>query len=137
MLIERTNMKRDEWLKVYLKEIEKTAAEMPGLEGSEGECERRAQMIRSHLQLVVKLALEERGEADGPLLDLIAAGNIGLVKAVMLFDPEKEGDLAVFAGWWIRQSVKREAAKLAKQVAGLFASVKPHQGSQDDLALPA
>ncbi|WP_395736401.1 sigma factor [Prosthecobacter sp.] len=127
-------MNRDEWLKIYVKEIEKAAGQAPALGEGADERERRAALIRSNLLLVVKLAQEQRTLCEVPLLDLIAAGNIGLVKAGTKFDPEKEGAFAVFAGWWIRQSIRRE---VTKKFAECFAPMKPDMGCDEDLALPA
>lgn len=70
------------------------------------------------------------------ILDLISAGNIGLIKAVMRFDPSKEGELASFASRWIRQSVKREMAKSAKKFPVYCAPMQPDKGRDEDLALP-
>lgn len=127
-------MERDEGLKIYLREIEKTAAQTPAQGGEGIKQERQAGMIRANLPLVVKIAQEQKGETEVWLLDLVAAGNIGLVKAGTRFDPEKKGAFVVFAGWWIRQSIRRE---VAKKVSAFFANVKPDKGRDEDLALPA
>lgn len=135
--IERFNMERDEWFKRYLDEIEKATPLASAQEGEPGEREVRANMIRANLRLVVKIVKEQWGGSEVPVLDLISAGNIGLMKAVGRFDPSKEGELSTFASWWIRQSIKRVVAKSAKKFPAFFAQAPPDKGSDEDLALPA
>ncbi len=131
------NMERDEWLKGYLGEIYKAKLLTPPQEGDPGEIEVRAGMIRANLRLVVEIVQELRGGSGVPLLDLISAGNIGLMKAVVRFDRSKEGVLACFAGWWIKQSVKRVVIREAKKGSAFFGQTMPGKGSDEDLALPA
>ncbi len=63
-------------------------------------------MIRSNLRLVVKIAHDYKNYGL-PVMDLISEGNIGLIKAVERFDPEKGGKLSTYASWWIKQGIKR------------------------------
>jgi RNA polymerase nonessential primary-like sigma factor len=66
----------------------------------------RQRMIESNLRLVVNVARAyvRRGM---PLLDLIEEGNLGLIRAVEKFDPERGCRFSTYATWWIRQSVER------------------------------
>lgn len=72
-------------------------------------------MITANLRLVVKIA-HDFGNYGLPLLDLISEGNIGLMKAVERFDPNKGGKLSTYASWWIKQSIKRALANQSKTI---------------------
>jgi RNA polymerase sigma-32 factor len=61
-------------------------------------------LVTSHLRLVAKIAAGYRGYGL-PMADLIAEGNIGLMKAVKKFEPERGFRLATYAMWWIRASI--------------------------------
>ncbi|WP_158768522.1 RNA polymerase sigma factor RpoS [Paraglaciecola sp. L1A13] len=66
----------------------------------------RQRMIVSNLRLVVKIArrYNNRGLA---LLDLVEEGNLGLIRAVEKFDPERGFRFSTYATWWIRQTIER------------------------------
>ncbi|MDA8232316.1 MAG: RNA polymerase sigma factor RpoH [Magnetospirillum sp.] len=61
-------------------------------------------LVTSHLRLVAKIAMGYR-HYGLPLADLVAEGNIGLMRAVKKFDPERGFRLATYAMWWIKASL--------------------------------
>ena len=71
-----------------------------------GDEEGRKRMIESNLRLVVKISRRyiNRGLT---LLDLIEEGNLGLIRAVEKFDPERGFRFSTYATWWIRQTIER------------------------------
>ncbi len=81
----------------------------------QGDDEARQRMIHANLRLVVKIALDYEG-LGLPLPDLINEGNIGLMKSVEQFDPEKGGKLSTYSSWWIKQGIKRALANHGKTI---------------------
>ena len=63
------------------------------------------QLVTSHLRLVAKIAMGYRGYGL-PVGELISEGNVGLMKAVKRFDPDRGFRLATYAMWWIRASIQ-------------------------------
>lgn len=108
-------------LKLYLREIAKTPLLTPEQEVElaerikMGDEEARSHMIKANLRLVVKIA-QDYSNYGMPVSDLISEGNIGLMKAVERFDPEKGGKLSTYAAWWIKQSIKRALANQSKTI---------------------
>jgi RNA polymerase primary sigma factor len=80
-----------------------------------GDSEARDWMVRANLRLVVNLARGyQRQGLD--LQDLIAEGNLGLMRAVEAFDPTQETRLSTYASYWIKQSMRRAIQNTAKAV---------------------
>ena len=69
-----------------------------------GDIEMAKKLVLHNLRLVVKIALEYK-KAHQNVMDLIQEGNIGLMKAVSLYNPEKGAKLSYYASWWIRSYI--------------------------------
>ncbi len=99
-------------LEIYLKEI----SEIPLLTEEEerelikrakaGDKEAREKLIYSHLRFVVSIAKKYQGYGV-PLADLINEGNMGLLRALERFDPNRKVRFLSYAIWWIRQAIMK------------------------------
>lgn len=79
--------------------------------GTESEREAaRQKLVESNLRLVVFMARRYAGRSGLPLIDIVQEGNVGLMRAVDRFDPERGHRLSTYATWWIRQSINRAIA---------------------------
>jgi RNA polymerase primary sigma factor len=108
-------------LETYLQEINEvpllTADEekVLGARIQQGDLAAREHMIRANLRLVVSIAktYSERGLS---LQDLIAEGNIGLMKAAEKFDPAAGCRFSTYGTWWIKQAIRRALTNTVKSV---------------------
>lgn len=114
-------MAKDTALEAYLRDINRmallTAEEEKELarKVQKGEKKARDHMILSNLRLVVSIAKDHVNRGLS-LLDLIEEGNLGLLKAVERFDPERGCRFSTYATWWIKQAVRRGLVNTSKTV---------------------
>ena len=80
-----------------------------------GDTKAKRQMILANLRLVINIA-KRYSYLGVPLLDLIEEGNLGLMKAVMKYNPHRGFRFSTYAAWWIRQYITRAIANQGKTV---------------------
>ncbi len=142
--------------RVYLNELGRskllTADEekMYGARAIKGDQDARKIMIESNLRLVVKISRRYLNRGL-PLLDMINEGNLGLIRAVEKFEPERGFRFSTYATWWIRQSIERAIMNQTRtirlpihivkemntylKVQRLLAQTLEHEPSAEDIAL--
>jgi RNA polymerase primary sigma factor len=108
-------------IRLYLREIRET----PLLTANEekelatryaaGDRGARNRIIEANLRLVVNIAKRYNNHTI-PLVDLIEEGNLGLIKAVERFRPEKGFRFSTYASWWIRQAIERALVNQGRTV---------------------
>lgn len=101
----------DNKLNQYLKEISRYELLSPEQEKTlirqfreTGDIALAKKLVVSNLRLVVKIAMDYKS-AHANVMDLIQEGNIGLMKAVSLFEPDKGAKLSYYASWWIKSYI--------------------------------
>src|SRR5438105_5714693 len=82
---------------------------------ADGDTEARDQLVRANLRLVVNIARSYVGKGLG-LQDLVAEGNLGLLRAVEGFDPSMNTRFSTYASYWIKQSIKRAVINTGKTI---------------------
>lgn len=108
-------------IKAYLKDVRKipllTAKEEVELSRlvQKGDEEARKRMIRSNLRLVISIA-KRYMNLGVPLSDLIEEGNIGLMKSIEKFDPERGFRFSTYSAWWIKQGISRAIIDQGKMI---------------------
>ena len=113
---------QDAALRVYLREIGAHPLLTRGEEQDlgrriqdEGDPAAREEMILANLRLVVSIARSFTGRGLD-LLDLIEEGNLGLLRAVERFDPERDVRFSTYATWWIRRAIRRALNSSARTI---------------------
>ncbi len=112
---------RPESFSAYLGEIDRTPLLTAPAERAlaarvvAGDAEARDHMVRANLRLVVHIARGHTGRGL-PIDDLVAEGNMGLMRTVEGFEPSMNTRFSTYASYWIKQSIKRALVNTAKTI---------------------
>lgn len=93
--------------------------------GAEG-IEARNEFVRRNMRLVVTIA-RKYACADMPLPDLVQEGNIGLMRALEKFDPDRGFKFSTYASWWVRQAITRAIHNAGAIRIPAFMAIARHQ----------
>src|SRR5579885_477699 len=105
----------------YFRDIDQTPLLSPDEERAlarriaEGDAEARDHLTRANLRLVVCIAKAYAGKGLG-LEDLIAEGNLGLLRAVEGYDPSMNTRFSTYASYWVKQSIRRALVNTGRTV---------------------
>ncbi len=108
-------------LQTYLRDIRKIPLLTPDQEKElarriqKGDRAARDHMVKANLRLVVNIAKNYTNRGMS-LMDLVAEGNLGLMRAAEGFDPDAGTRFSTYASWWIRQSIKRGLVSKVKTI---------------------
>jgi len=108
-------------IKLYLRAIKDIPLLTPAEEISlarkikRGNARARRKMIQSNLRLVINIA-KRYSKLGVPMMDLIEEGNLGLIKAVKKFNPNRGYRFSTYAAWWIKQYITRAIANQGKTI---------------------
>ena len=115
------NVSADDPVRIYLKEIGSYPLLTPEEEldlanrCKNGDLYARQRLIECNLRLVVSIAKRFTGRGMS-FLDLIQEGNMGLMRGVEKFEPERGFKLSTYATWWIRQAIARALADQSRTI---------------------
>lgn len=108
-------------VRMYLKDISKYPLLTPeqerelAIKAINGDKQAKDKLIESNLRFVVSIAKQYQGKGL-ELEDLISTGNLGLIRAVDSFEPERELRFLSYAGWWIRDFIINEIMNNGKEI---------------------
>ncbi len=115
------NVSADDPVRIYLKEIGSYPLLTPEREHDlavrckNGDMSAKQELVECNLRLVVSIAKRYTGRGMN-FLDLIQEGNIGLMRGVEKFEPDRGFKLSTYATWWIRQSIARALADQSRTI---------------------
>ena len=133
-------MYRD-FIKIYFSDVARVPLLTPDEEKEiarrvkKGDEEAKKKLIESNLRLVISIA-KRFFWARLTFSDLINEGNMGLAKAIEKFDPDKEFKFSTYATWWIKQSITKAIADMAKNVKiplHILEEIKTYNKTYQDL----
>jgi RNA polymerase primary sigma factor len=118
---EETENEAENAIRQYLAEIGRFSLLTPEQElnianrVAEGDMLAQQQLVEANLRLVVSIAKRYNNHGIS-LLDLIQEGNLGLIRAVQKFDPQRGFRFSTYATWWIRQAISRAVAEHTRTI---------------------